>query len=282
MKKRFINRVNMIAQRGNGALQKSYSHIWTMILRLRQLCSHPLLIQGSICDLLEREDFEKLNNITQGEEDSSEEGAALLVHLRNVLTSNVGVKQIEGGIGSGIVTENEALATGVVDIGSTTGETGRAHGVRFPFRKYLDHIKNSDAWDAIVDRTVCCGCCQQPEDPYITSCFHIFCHSCLRDLQHLAARRGQDQARCSECGEAYTSSQPCEDLEDLHVRETSTSTDPLKEKTTKGKKKDESDSWLDMKGEVLPSAKTRATKAALLNAFEEDPKAKVIVCILWV
>lgn len=52
VKKRFIQRINTIARQGG--LQKQYNHIWTMILRLRQICGHILLIQGTIVDLLVR------------------------------------------------------------------------------------------------------------------------------------------------------------------------------------------------------------------------------------
>ena len=270
VKKRFIERINCLSQQGQATLQKSYSHIWTMILRLRQLCSHILLAQGQICDLLRREDFEKLNKLTESEDEQTEEGEALLVHLRNVLNSDVATKTIEGGIGSSVIKENETLAIGSIDIGNTKGLTGGKHGINFRFRKYLEQLQKSDHWDAIVERTQCCGCCQPPEEPYITSCFHIFCHACLRDLQHLAARRGHDQARCSECGEAYTYSQPCEGLENFQNRETSASTDHHPKKSTKS-------NWISIRGEVLPSAKTRATKAALINFFKEDPEGKCIV-----
>ena len=43
---RFIDRINKISKEGE--LDKKYRHIWTMLLRLRQLCSHILLIQGTI------------------------------------------------------------------------------------------------------------------------------------------------------------------------------------------------------------------------------------------
>ena len=58
VKKRFIARINDISKQGG--LEKQFSHIWTMILRLRQLCGSILLIQGTVMDLLEREDFEKV------------------------------------------------------------------------------------------------------------------------------------------------------------------------------------------------------------------------------
>ena len=250
-----------------------------MILRLRQLCGHSLLVQRSIIDLLQREDFEKLRKITESEEEMSDEGAALLVYLRNVLKDNAGVRTIEGGIGSGTLMEHESLATGPINIGNTEGETGGKHGLSFRFRKYLESLMTSDHWDAITQRTLCCGCRQPPENPQITSCFHIYCLNCLKDLQHYAARRGQDQSRC-QCGELYHTSQPCEGLDSFRARETSSSsTDPHPvKKSTKGRKQGEDmENWIEMKGEVLPSAKTQAVKAQVMNWLEEDQNAKIIV-----
>ena len=269
VKRRFIQRINKFSKQSG--LEKQYSHIWTMILRLRQLCSHVLLIQGTIVDLLEREDFEKLNTLTQQEEDYSEEGRALLIHLRNVLRDNKGVKTIEGGLGTSVLTQHESLPTGIVDIGSTDDSIGGKHGLSFRFRRYLTSLINSEQWDAIIQRTLCCGCRQPPQDPSITSCFHIYCEACLRDLQHLAARHGHDMARCSECGESYTSTQPCEGLDTFQSRNTSTTTPGAKPTTdsSKGKGKNtKMEDWIGAKGEVLPSAKTRAIKAQVINWLE--------------
>lgn len=60
----------------------------------------------------------------------SDGGAALLVHLRTVLQNNTGVKTIETGFGSAVLTENESLPTGVLDVGDTQGATGGKHGER--------------------------------------------------------------------------------------------------------------------------------------------------------
>ena len=66
-------------------------------------------------------------------------------------------------------------------------------------------------------------------------------------------------------------------MDNLQPRETTTSSDPsIVKKAAKGEKRTEND-WIDMKGEILPSAKTTGAKAALLNALEEDPEAKIII-----
>ncbi|KAI7352601.1 hypothetical protein KC354_g11919 [Hortaea werneckii] len=276
---RFAKHINMISKQ-NG-LERQYSHVWTLILRLRQLCSHPLLIQGPITDLLEREDFEKLNRITADEDDSQDQGASLLFHLRQVLKNNTGVNDMNSDLKGAIISEDRIATVDVTNYDDILDQTGNKHGLKYKFRKYLDNLKSSDHWHAISQRCLCTGCRQQPENPFVTSCFHIYCHSCLTDLQHMAARRGHDQARCSECGEAYSSAEPCQEIEEFQDSGSSAesvqgSSSQESKKGKKSKKKSEGD-WISLPGEILPSAKTQATKAQLLNWIEDDPNCKCIV-----
>lgn len=97
----------------------------------------------------------------------------------------------------------------------------------------------------------------------------------MHDVQSTAAKRGYDRAKCSECGEAYTSTQPCQDLETFQTRETSSSTTGASKVKAKSGKKDES--WMSVTGEILPSAKTRAVKAQILNWIEENKDVKIII-----
>jgi hypothetical protein len=201
VKKRFVERINTMSKRGK--LDKSYGSIWAMVIRLRQMCAHVMIISNTCLDLLEREDFELLNTLTQNEDEQTEEGRSLLIHLKNVLRSEVGIKNevVEAGTGSTVMQENETLATGVVDWQGHEENVGGNHGQNYRFRRHLEDFRHTDLWDEMAKRATCCGCRQQPRDPHITSCFHIYCHTCLKDLQHLAARRGHDYTRCSECGE---------------------------------------------------------------------------------
>ncbi|KAK5730743.1 hypothetical protein LTR15_000681 [Elasticomyces elasticus] len=247
IKKRYIEHINTISKQGG--LEHQKKHIWTMILRLRQICSHILLVQGPMCDLLEREDYEKLNSITQAEHEGNDEGANLLIHLRRVLKSNMSVKSIHGGMQGAVISEGESVPMDLIDAEGAETETGGKHGLDFHFKKYLNVLAKSEAWESIKQRTICSGCKQPPNDPVVTSCFHIYCSTCLTDLQHYSARRGHDGARCAECGDVYTSVKPCEGLEafdrDASSAET-TDTAP----TTKGKKKSKDsdmDDWIGLK-----------------------------------
>lgn len=223
--------------------------------------------------------MERLNVITANEDDMSEEGRDLLIHLRHVIAESRDAETIEGGISGSVLTENAQHATGVVDVERTEGETGGKHGTSFRFRKYLDTFRRSEGWTEVVERSKCNGCGNPPYEPYVTSCSHIYCHGCLKDLMRLSSRRGHDHTKCSECGEAYTWSRPCEEgFEAIDARPTSVSSadGPVGKK---GRKKDgnvpEEIDWLNLKGEVLPSAKTVALKAQVLEWMAEDERERI-------
>lgn len=277
VRNRFIQRINHMSK--NNKLEKSYGSIWAMVTRLRQMTSHILLIADSCLELLEREDYELLNTLTQDEGEEHNEGDALLIHLKNILRSEVGSKEIEAGTGSTIIQENESLATGVVEYEGNEEDIGSKHGRNYRFRRYLKDIKHSNLWDGMAERTTCCGCRQPPRDAMITSCHHIYCGDCVTDLQHNAAKRGHDQARCSECGTAYTY---CHSLDDVPQPKASSSSSPDDEKSAKNKKKnDHGLDWINAPGEVLPSAKTMAVKTAILNYLEKDRNTKIIIYTQW-
>ena len=280
VKTRFIEHINAISKRGT--LKKSYSHIWVLILRLRQLCAHILMLGESCLDLLERSDYEQLDKITECEEQMTDEGAMLLVHLRQVLRSSVDVKKdIDASLSTAVMREQESeyFATGLVGIVEDEEDVGKKHGQNYRFKKYLEDYKHSRYWEAMGQRTTCCGCRQRPDNPHITSCYHIYCQVCLEDLQHLAARRGHDQAKCSECGTAYTHCRAIEDIPEPAKHSNSSEAETL----GKGRSKKKADGldWISAPGEVLPSAKTVAVKAAVMNFFAEDPKTKIIIYTQW-
>ena len=55
---RFIARINEWSMGGSAI--KNHRNMFVMLLRLRQMCAHPLLIANTMKDLLEAEDLEKL------------------------------------------------------------------------------------------------------------------------------------------------------------------------------------------------------------------------------
>jgi hypothetical protein len=244
-----------------------------MLLRLRQLTSHVLIVQGTIMDLLEQEDFERLSKISA--DDLSEESRALLIHLREKLKVNIDTpaKSLDTREGATIVTETETVPNHGTGFEAGDQAVGESHGLTYSFGRYLRDLQASESWDAIACRTLCCGCRQPPADPHVTSCFHIYCHSCLMELQQSFARRAMERHRCNECGQYYSEAKRCQSLLDQFAPAYD---NIVGDKASPVNKKAKVQNWVQMYGEVLPSAKTLAVKAQILQWIEEDEDVKII------
>lgn len=259
-------------------------YIWTMLLRLRQLCSHVLLVQRTLVDLLERDDFERLRTIASM--DRFDESESLLRYLLESMSNNAGMKHYNSGNGV-IITETETVPMDKVAFEFSDGDVGGTHGLTYNFARYLDHLRDSDAYGEICRRTTCAGCKQPPSDPLVTSCHHVYCRRCLDDIQAISARRGLEESRCIDCGMTYHEVKPCEkEVEKYAIDQdlgTGSSDEPgvegslMGSQSKKKKKKPELESWLYMKGDVLPSAKTVALKAQVMAWITEDPTVKIII-----
>jgi SNF2 family DNA or RNA helicase len=276
VKARFIKRINGMSS--DGELDKKYSFIWTMLLKLRQLCSHILLIQTTLADLLHLEDFERLRTISN--DDLSDDCEELLVHLTRTLKDREGVKKVDATDGNIALTETENVPIDRINHEPTDSDLGGQHGLSYNFGRYLDSLKDSESFEEICRRALCNGCRQPSEDPHVLSCFHIYCKLCLHDLQISSARKGLDRHRCSECGAHYTDAKPCEKELKPYTEGQDDITGGSRD-TGNGEqepeKKPEAENWTMMKGPILPSAKTIALKARILTWIKEDPDVKIIV-----
>jgi SNF2 family DNA or RNA helicase len=100
-----------------------------------------------------------------------------------------------------------------------------------------------------------------------------------------------ERHRCNECGQFYTEAKRCEGLVDQFTAayenldserpspalSSSSNANANARATAKAKaKKSKINNWLQMNGEVLPSAKTLAVKAQVLEWISEDPDVKII------
>jgi len=121
------------------------------------------LIQGPICDILNQEDFEKLNGIITDEDDNLEEGKNLLLHLRSMLAQKIAVESVQGGMQgqqSAVVSEDVAVPMDLIDAEGMEENTGGKFGEAIHFKKYLKSLANSGKWVEIKERSVCAGCKQ--------------------------------------------------------------------------------------------------------------------------
>jgi SNF2 family DNA or RNA helicase len=164
VKQRFIQRINTITKRVG--IQAQYSCVWTMLLRLRQICSHIFLIQDTIMDLLEREDFEKLNDITKEVEGESKENSDMLARLSHMLKTHRALVMQAGPANAEAAGVDVHVVPGGhnnMNVGNASDLGGR-HGKTYAFGKLLESAAKTDQMAAIKARAKCCSCRELPYD----------------------------------------------------------------------------------------------------------------------
>ena len=96
-----------------------------------------------------------------------------------------------------------------------------------------------------------------------------------------AAEEGRSNGTCKACGQTFHHCEPCEEVEeDLGPMPGTRAKAAQKKKQEKERleREDIADDWLSLGGDdVLPSAKTLAVKAQILNWVRENPNVKIIV-----
>ncbi|KAF1985139.1 hypothetical protein K402DRAFT_335351 [Aulographum hederae CBS 113979] len=303
VRKRIVARINGFAKRKE--LDKHYSNMFVMLLRLRQMTGNILMVETCMKDLLEREDLEKLKELAEAER-----------HKKNVPIRQQQIRMLRESLAQ-VQSKNEAAPTaeslnGQEDttagasrseaggsssqFGGNRSEAGSSrHGMHFNFQQYLDNLRNDSKWEELASRTVCARCSDVPTDPWFTSCYHIYCKVCIESLiaEHKRSEREESEEgsptdeeklpRCLACSDNIFTHKPCDDSEACKLALTSGDEsdldDPMPNARAKGKEKEKD--WIDLSTkDVLPSAKTLAVKAQLLNWFDvkgDKKKPKVII-----
>ena len=256
-----------------GTLTREYRHVFTMVLRLRQLTGHIFLIQKTIQDLLEKEDVEKLMGLCNNTEASENTpDGTMLVQLRAMLAAKSPAND-KAASPSDPTPPLDPLLPAADGTGRQFGSTVVS------FKKYLRHLRDSSKWEELEKRSLCPQCRQPPDTPWVTSCKHVYCQECISMLQYAAAKN-DERAVCTECGEVFETAMNCDGLEELGFQADSQlsqlSGSPRRRRNT-SEDPEEILKWIDVKGHILPSAKTLAIKAQILNWIEESPKEKIII-----
>ncbi|KAI9694114.1 MAG: hypothetical protein M1822_003385 [Bathelium mastoideum] len=321
---RFMKRIeHWYRSGGQESLHKNYNNILVMLMRLRQLTSHIFLAQSTIEDLIELDDIEELWAITEKETKQDNPDKALLHRMKQLIlsakekTRQTSAEQSGNGKvnGKGKGKEREPASTQTTysmdemegaTAGPSTpmdpstlarieGETKATAGhLTFKFRKFLRQMKNSNNWSEIAKRSVCHRCEDAPDDPWVTDCFHIYCHECLQAMHHEAARQGEDSAACLSCGAIFRESKACAGLNELgyskydHEDEQSNTTSRKSKSGTSlnsspdaEKRDEESMAWIFKEGEILPSSKVTMVALTVDDWLKEDPNKKIIIFTQW-
>ncbi|KAF2083196.1 hypothetical protein K490DRAFT_52277 [Saccharata proteae CBS 121410] len=302
VRRRMIIRINTMAK--SDKLERNYSNVLTMLLRLRQMCANLLLVEVVMRDILELEDHHKIRELADIEHENNAIRTAQISHIRKVLQTTAPDKTVDT---AKLTKQSEEEDPNIEPTTSNAPEGedadnpivldhGRQHGLRFDFQKYLKTLREGKKWKELQIRTVCTSCRNPPEDPWVTSCYHLYCWDCLETLQLEWASKGAQAARCMECSLEFTKSKDCAafdldsvlnaisddgDDDGLDALECDVEFPHMNRWKKKSKKKKSDDecvkSWIDMGGTILPSAKTIAIKAQILNWLQRDPDVKIIV-----
>lgn len=178
--------------------------------------------------------------------------------------------------------ESERVAETTAASKSSAAETdgydaGGSHGLSYDFTKYLKPLAEGPKFEKRQKAQVCENCGKVPNTFWITSCSHFYCEPCLVSLQRTAAEQNCDHVKCVRCGDEFLHAEMYEGDEPQLSGSTGEGEDgSMKKKGRKGKEDGQPD-WLKMNTPILPSAKTVAVKAQILNWLAENPKVKIIV-----
>jgi hypothetical protein len=290
-----------------------------MLLRLRQLTAHILMLQSVVQDLLEREDIEKIREVVQQEatDQRSRKGRTILVLRKQLDSLEVEAKKQSANKATNrakrskrpsahhddadpeqrdieeLLDDSQEAVDGDRPL---TRRSGRAFGKNFDFRPYLDSLTSGANWKKVKERATCAGCAGAPHGAWLTSCGHILCNNCYELAQIQAAEEERTNATCKGCGSVFWHANEIQGGGDDLV-DNGPMTRAKRQKHAKEIQSIEEQEIAEdtMGGQgVLPSAKTIALKAQLLNwyalpphprsvlltrrpRFTENPNVKVII-----
>lgn len=236
-----------------------------MLLRLRQLTDHPFMLPGFIEGLFKLQDVQRME----------ETHATTLSPIERDMLSTMR-KMIQAYGTPREVTED------VTPKPLGTNTQGEEEGYEYPpfvasFRKILRDLANSSKWEEYNNRTLCHRCKDQPDEPQVTSCEHLYCEECLKWLE-VEAEKEERRSACLECGQFITSSYSCRGIEELDLHRDITSTAAKASKLRqKQKNQDEDIKWINLEGKFLPSSKISAVQAQVEQWLREDPLKKIIL-----
>lgn len=312
---RFAARINMWSQKGT--LDRAYSNVLVMLLRLRQLTGHILMLQFVMRDLLEREDIERIKDVVREQAASSNirQGRTILSIRKQLEAYELREKRKAAINAAKRAAAEEAAKKGAEYVepesdeededdapvqvpqdgeaevveestthrGQERNKSGKAFGKSYNFKPYVNSLTVGESWEKKKERAKCGECGKRPYKPWKTACGHLICSEpCYEEVMNAAAEEGKLHGTCKACGHTFFTCDPCDEEEDDDIRtgRGTRSKAAAREKKKKERldREDIAEDWLSLGGDdVLPSAKTIAIKAQLLNWIRENPKVKIII-----
>ncbi|KAH0536030.1 hypothetical protein FGG08_007079 [Glutinoglossum americanum] len=244
-----------------GTAKRNYRTMVVKLLRLRQLTAHPFLLQQTIQDIFTLEDVRKLEaRLNQAQQ---ADGRPLYEKVGRWVKERVLERQADGIDANEPQTEEESRARsfGKSDFGTS-----------FSIYKYLNTLDEKE----MLTRCVCRICHDVAFDPQITDCYHVFCKPCIEEEASRWAQEGHEFTECPACNNIFLTLVPWFDLT-AKENTASPSSPRAHEDEENDRAEKNASSWLNIEGELLPSAKTIALKAVILDWIVTAPNDKIVV-----
>ena len=264
---RFVERIRAFAH--TAPSHTSYTIIFVMLLRLRQLASHLFLIQETIEDLLEEQDIRKLMRVVNEELNKEGESSTkrALRELRGVMMKKIQSKVDAEGFQ---VLEVEERSTPKPNKEQSPGQLAQFDNPAARLKQHLEHLAHEKNFKELSERSMCCGCGCPPTNPWVSDCGHVHCFECLRNLGVDEHGGNIEAAPCSKCGMTFLISEQCRGISVLDRLTNSAS-------PRSGGRKAAKNNWFAENGHRFPSAKFMAVKMQIITWQEEAPGDKIIV-----
>lgn len=268
VRQRFIRKINdWSASKQVGQISKN---ILVMLLRLRQMCSHVLIVAPILRQLLEADDIESLWNAMQRHSQvGSETGTKTAKVIQKILQKALDEHQSSNADKIQVPSANNQAST--IDL--TIDDSGiDYHGI-------FNCFWREGAWDDVRGRSHCRACKGVPTASIklAVPCGHLYCEGCLQALLESAKEAGVN-AICCECQNPMTGAANMtafnhieNEPEYLHSRSL-----PRAKKM-----KEEGISWPSIAGAESLSTKVQAITSTLEKWIEEDAEAKIVIFTLF-
>lgn len=273
------------------------------------------MLQFVMQDLLEREDIERIKEVLKDHAStSSPQDGKTIVAIRKQLDQHANMAKAKRIAEEKAKAEAKAAGRDAVrddedndldeepidadqadEADSVTGNNADDHsrlgryasggefGKEYNFKPFLASLKTGDSWEKAKKKARCSHCKKEPRAPWLMSCGHLICSEpCLAETNANHAKLGMMDPLCGICRRPQTYTMECDpDDEDAPEYVAQGTRSQVKRKTKVRVRPDREDfpkEWLNtISDEVLPSAKTIAVKAQIINWIKENPRVKIIV-----
>ncbi|KAI9852139.1 MAG: hypothetical protein M1838_001763 [Thelocarpon superellum] len=248
----------------DGTIAKNHRHVLVMLLRLRQATAHPFLLQQTIAEHFSLEDLRRLQRKIQ----KAAEQDAPNTQIVEWVQANVDQAEQERAAGKA------ARMTP-----STSSFGNSSFGTDVPMEKYWKTLNE----EKLLERCMCHICDDMAVEAQITDCSHVFCLACILHTCQESAAAGEAYTKCPECQHAFSGLTPYTLLQANvdPARSASPAADTNEDAGRKGRGKKSKDLWMNQSGDLLPSAKTIALKAQILDWMKDGPNDKIIIFTQW-